>query len=271
VPPTPAPPPSHPQPAPSWGPVDAVLFDMGNTLLEFETIPFEELNRRGAAATFDLLEEGARRAGVLPPRAEFVRRFDEVFVRLENEAAPTHGGLHLFDVFAEILHGLGLPRDDRALLEAMTARHYDPIVSQVSLYPEVEETLVALARAGRKLGIVSNTIWPSAYHVADLERFGIHAHFDAVVFSTDVGVSKPHPRIFEACLERLGVPAARAVFVGDRAYEDVSGAQRVGMRGVLKSHPQRTPLPHVRPDAHIDSLAEILPLVAVAGGRRSAG
>lgn len=246
--------------APPFRPVDAVLFDMGNTLLEFETVPWEELNRRGASATYDLLAEGARLAGV--GREEFVRRFDAVFARYENAAAPAHGGLHLFDVFADILQELSLPRDDRALVEALTARHYDPIVDQVSLYPEVESTLDALKCAGLKLGIVSNTIWPSAYHVADLERFGILRHFDAVVFSTDLGVSKPHPRIFEACLERLSVRASNAVFVGDRPYEDVSGAQRVGMRGVLKSHPQRTPLPHVRPDAHIDSLAEILPLVA---------
>lgn len=251
-----------------WSPVDAVLFDMGNTLLEFETVPWEELNRRGAAATYDLLAEGALRAGV--GREDFVRRFDAVFARYETAAAPEHGGLHLFDVFADVLHDLSLPRDDRALVEALTARHYDPIVDQVSLYAEVPATLDALKSAGLKLGIVSNTIWPAAYHLADLDRFGILSRFDAVVFSTDLGVSKPHPRIFEACLEKLSVRAPRAVFVGDRPFEDVSGAQRVGMRGVLKSHPQRTPLPHVRPDALIDSLAEILPLVTRAAAGRTA-
>jgi putative hydrolase of the HAD superfamily len=248
-----------------------VLFDMGNTLLEFETVPWEELNRRGAAAVFDVLGAAAAKAGI--ERAAFVRRFDAAFARWESAAAETHDGLHLFDVFADILHELGHPRDDRALVEAMTARHYHPIVDQVSLYPEVASTLAELRRAGKKLGIVSNTIWPSAYPVADLERFGILPHFDAVVFSTDVGVSKPHPRIFESCLVALRVPAARAVFVGDRPFEDVSGAQRVGMRGVLKSHPQRTPLPTVRPDALIDSLAELLPLVLGAapdGGENGA-
>ncbi len=246
--------------------VRAVLFDMGNTLLEFETVPWEELNRRGAEATFDMLADAAAAAGIA--RDEFLRLFDSTFARFESDAAPEARGLHLFDVFAELLETIGLPRDDRALVEAMTARHYDPIVAQVSLYPEVSATLDALRSAGVRLGIVSNTIWPAEYHLADLRRFGILDRFDAIVFSTDLGVSKPHPRIFEACLERIGVAAADALFVGDRLYEDVSGAQRVGMRGVLKRHPQRTPDPRFRPDARIDALSDLLPLVLPNGHAR---
>jgi putative hydrolase of the HAD superfamily len=49
-----------------------------------------------------------------------------------------------------------------------------------------------------------------------------------------VGVCKPHPRIFEEALRRVGVNACDAIFVGDIVRKDIVGAQRVGMRAVLR-------------------------------------
>ena len=52
------------------------------------------------------------------------------------------------------------------------------------------------------------------------------------VFSSEVGVRKPDPRIFRRALDALGVEPENALFVGDRLYEDVLGAARAGMRTV---------------------------------------
>jgi HAD superfamily hydrolase (TIGR01509 family) len=52
--------------------------------------------------------------------------------------------------------------------------------------------------------------------------------FDVVIVSCEVGVSKPDPAIFRICLERLGVPAAGALFVDDRV-ENLRGAESVGL------------------------------------------
>ena len=51
-------------------------------------------------------------------------------------------------------------------------------------------------------------------------------------FSSETGKRKPHPTIFEEALGRLEVDPARALFVGDRRYEDVRGAKEVGMATV---------------------------------------
>jgi putative hydrolase of the HAD superfamily len=53
------------------------------------------------------------------------------------------------------------------------------------------------------------------------------------VFSSEVGKRKPHPAIFETALERLGVEPERALFVGDRRFEDIRGAKEAGMTTVL--------------------------------------
>ena len=76
---------------------------------------------------------------------------------------------------------------------------------------------------------------------------------------------KPHPRIYQAALTRLGVPAAGAVFVGDRLKEDVRGPKEVGMRAVLtrqfrQEDPRDAAMP---PDAVIASLGELPAVLAL--------
>jgi putative hydrolase of the HAD superfamily len=61
---------------------------------------------------------------------------------------------------------------------------------------------------------------------------GLAQRLDFSVFSSEVGVRKPHPEIFERALEALEVEPERALFVGDRLYEDVRGAAEVGMTTV---------------------------------------
>jgi FMN phosphatase YigB (HAD superfamily) len=73
---------------------------------------------------------------------------------------------------------------------------------------------------------------------------------------------KPHASAFRTALDALDVDdPAQAVFVGDRPWDDMSGALAVGMRAVQRTNPliaDRTP---VEPDAVIDRLPELLPLV----------
>ncbi len=61
------------------------------------------------------------------------------------------------------------------------------------------------------------------------------AGFGAVtgVFSNELGVAKPHPRMFEAACGVLGIPAAEVLHVGDNPDADVAGAQAAGMTAAL--------------------------------------
>ena len=56
--------------------------------------------------------------------------------------------------------------------------------------------------------------------------------FDAVILSFEVGAVKPDRSIFQRALDALGVPAARALMVGDNAVDD-AGAARLGIRTLL--------------------------------------
>jgi putative hydrolase of the HAD superfamily len=97
-------------------------------------------------------------------------------------------------------------------------------------FPEVAGTLTAWRDAGLGLAIVSN--WDVSLHEV-LAGGSLAGLIDVVVTSAEAGAVKPDPRLFEVALERLGVPAALALHVGDSYDEDVLGARAAGVEGVL--------------------------------------
>ncbi len=93
------------------------------------------------------------------------------------------------------------------------------------LLPEAAAALDALQAAGLSLACVANWDISLADH---LEALGLMPRFDATVSSGEAGVQKPDPRPFELALERLGVPASRALHCGDSGV-DREGAQQAGL------------------------------------------
>jgi putative hydrolase of the HAD superfamily len=82
------------------------------------------------------------------------------------------------------------------------------------------------------------------------------------VYSSEIDWVKPHPGAFGAAMAAVGVTdPGRCVFVGDRPYDDVHGAQSVGMRTVLMPNSDVPPYAEAVPDAIIGSLAELRPLL----------
>ena len=85
---------------------------------------------------------------------------------------------------------------------------------------------------------------------------------DGSVYSSEIDWVKPHPEAFLAAMAAVGVTdPRRCVFVGDRPYDDVHGAQAVGMRAVLVPNSDVPPFGAAVPDAVIERLRELVPLV----------
>jgi epoxide hydrolase-like predicted phosphatase len=89
--------------------------------------------------------------------------------------------------------------------------------------------LVRRLRTRYKLSVLSNADMSLR---ARLERDGLHALFDDVVVSAEVGMAKPDPAIFRLAAERLGLAPDECVFVDDWDA-NVEAAREVGMRGVI--------------------------------------
>ncbi len=89
--------------------------------------------------------------------------------------------------------------------------------------------LESLRRRGLRTGMVSNfdhRLWPL------LESLGLAPLLDTVALPTDAGAAKPDARIFALALQRLGVDAGRALYVGDDADDDVAGARAAGLHAL---------------------------------------
>lgn len=101
------------------------------------------------------------------------------------------------------------------------------IASWSVYHDEVWALAATFRRTGGRTAFLSNSGPEVMARVR--ARWPLEAWFDAVVISCEVGLSKPDPRIYQLCLDRLGLPASATLFVDDRA-DNIEGAARVGLR-----------------------------------------
>ena len=201
----------------------AVLFDWGDTLFHFAYD--EALLEAGWEAGLDAL-----RRDELPGHDETASRFRERYMPL----LFVPGALEEVEypgMVRELLESFGVEVSNDELDRFLAAEHaaWEP-ARLVGAHTHA--LLDSLRERGLATGLVSNAFDPGWLRHEDLARMGLAERLDAAVFSSEVGKRKPHPAIFEAMLERLGVAPADALFVGDRRLEDVQGAKALGMTTV---------------------------------------
>jgi putative hydrolase of the HAD superfamily len=130
-------------------------------------------------------------------------------------------------VYELMLEALELPSDDGlrdALYEAFTDR------ANYTLFDDVRPVLERLASGGCQLGLISNF---EAWLDDLLVDLGVRETFAVRVISGIEGVEKPDPRIYRLALERAGVDAGQAAYVGDDPEFDVDPSAALGMFPVL--------------------------------------
>jgi putative hydrolase of the HAD superfamily len=131
--------------------------------------------------------------------------------------------------------------------------------------PEALELLERLRGHGLKTAVLSNTMWPRSHHEYVLARDGVLHLFDYLLFSSEHPTGKPHRSVFSDVLYNLDVAPHEAVFVGDRPFDDIQGAQTVGMKGILIPHTQLPPAHStdlgVVPDAIAQRLGDVWDIV----------
>jgi putative hydrolase of the HAD superfamily len=94
--------------------------------------------------------------------------------------------------------------------------------NRVEFFPDAMPALQRL-KSRFRLAVISNGF-------ADVKAIGIHDHFETVVSAHEVGVSKPDPKIYAACVERIGLHPREIIYVGDDPANDVIGPCTAGMQ-----------------------------------------
>ncbi len=103
-----------------------------------------------------------------------------------------------------------------------------------AMAPGAHEAVLALHSAGVRLGVISDTgltVGRVMRHI--LARDGVLHCFQGLAFSDELGTVKPARLPYETALAGMGVPATRAIHVGDLPFTDIRGAKVMGMRAVL--------------------------------------
>jgi putative hydrolase of the HAD superfamily len=246
-------------------PVRAILFDFGHTLVDFQRTQealhaaYQQIRARIEAVAY--ME--------VPELLDLVDRVAGGVDRLVAESYEQHRMEEVAqaELFRQALSGIGFDLPDD-LIEHIVALDHSAYSNSITVQPGVLATLEMLHRAGHPMGLVSNISLRPDLMRADLERMGLARYLDATVFSSEVGLRKPDLRVFQEALNRLGVEPARTTFVGDRLYDDVSGAQAAGMRAVLTRQFRQEDDPEYAPDAVISHLSELPEALETLAARR---
>ena len=209
---------------------DAALFDLDGTLVQ---------RTQDTAAVYDRAFE---RVGVEPFAAP-----EELWAALDGPPDPVDEVGYLGAGFARLAAQHGRRVDPIALAEAFVAGVDN---TQVTLREHATAALSA-ARAAGATAILTNG--PRSRQAEKIEAVGLDDRVDTVVYAGDMPRRKPHAAPFEATLDSLGVPAERALYVGDSLSYDVAGAHTAGLAAAYLGD---GPEPY-RPEYVLESLADL--------------
>jgi len=227
-----------------------VLFDLDHTIFDFDTS--EEFAFGEALAVVGVEDAPAHLA---------------TYRRLNNAlwAAAERGEIRSNQIrnvrFEQLARELGLDAD-AATVVAMADAFVNGLGLYGDLYPGALEVLDVLS-AGAMLAVISNGLGEVVY--ARLARLDLSDYFDAVVVSSEVGVAKPSPAIFEAAFERLGSPdKATTLMVGDSLSSDIAGGTAFGIDTCWYNPHHRPPAAADRFTYEVAALAELPAIVGVS-------
>jgi putative hydrolase of the HAD superfamily len=199
--------------------IRAIFFDAGNTLIRMDLAAVAAaLAHEGVTASADDVQRAEWRARV---------RLDASFRPGASTEHPSTGERYLVYVLDEL--GVRSP----ATVAALSAwrRHYNPPTGLwTAIEPQAEAALALARREGFVTAVISNSNGTVAETLAAL---GLGRHLDFVIDSSEVGVEKPHPRIFQIALDRAHLRPEQAAYVGDLYSIDVLGARAAGLHAIL--------------------------------------
>jgi putative hydrolase of the HAD superfamily len=180
----------------------AIIFDWGDVL-----------STRCARA---ILRETAQRFAI--PENDILQAYIDTVPPYEL------GRLSSSDFVRSFLHRLGseFRFDPASVLELPLRSWTEPDPEMIELAEKVHKRF--------KTALLSNNIREVVERIR--AKLDLSHLFDVVVFSNEVGLRKPDPRIYTLCLERLHVRARDAVFI-DNHENLCKGAEAVGIKSLL--------------------------------------
>lgn len=210
--------------------IKAVLFDLGDTLVDFGKVRTTQVFLEGARNTYAFLRESGQAVG------SFARYFLENLGHIRFRYLVSNLTGKDFDAL-NLLKSIGRRKGTQLSQEQwehLAWLWYEPLTRVGQIEPDLPETLTTLTRLGLKLGIVSNTFVNRSSLEKHLRALGILDFFTMRMFSYEFDCRKPDVEIFRIAAGKIGAAIENILFVGDRIDKDVRPALATGMEAALK-------------------------------------
>jgi putative hydrolase of the HAD superfamily len=174
----------------------------------------------------------------------------------------------VYEVFRHIVRGKNI--DEALLIRAADARLERIRGALCGVEEKKLAFLAKLREAGIKLCLVSNADEMDKLH---WQSSPLAACFDQAIFSCDVGILKPDPRIYRLALERLDLEppgagfSSRCFYAGDGGHDELRGARAAGLTTALTTEyitqvwPEKIPALRRDADYEVPRLEDILPII----------
>jgi putative hydrolase of the HAD superfamily len=225
--------------------IKGVVFDLDNTLLDF--MKMKEFAVKAAIkgmieAGLDVDEENSY--------GEIIAIYEEF--GWENQK--------VFDVFLEKSIG----RVDNKFLAAGIVAYRRAREANLMAYPNVNKTLMALAKSGIKMAVVSDA--PSREAWMRIYYLNLYHFFDVVITHDESGERKPSPKPFQLALDGLCLQPEETIMIGDWPERDVVGAQQIGMKTAFARYGDTFGTVHSGADWEINDIHELVNIISELNG-----
>lgn len=244
--------------------IKAVLFDLGETLLNFGKVKTGPVFAQSCRLTYDFLKGCGQ--PLVNYRLYCWRNLMAIRYRylMSNLTGRDFNSLALLRKIGE-KRGIKL---DHKQWRQLGWLWYEPLSKKAQIEPDLHQTLTVLKQMQLKLGILSNTFISASSLEKHLQQLGLLDFFSVKFYSYEFDFRKPDPRIFEAAAEKMGLPLANIMFVGDRIDNDIKPALKLGMHVAMKTAytntGKQTPAGAIKID-YLHQLPELIGKINTAG------
>lgn len=225
--------------------IKAVIFDLDNTLLDFQ-----EMKERGVRASIGAMIE----AGLDYNEDQ---AYSDIFEIYHEK------GWEYRLVFDDFLRNTIGKLDNKLLAAAIVAYRRAKEATLIA-YPNVRRTLIYLVKHGIKIAVVSDA--PSREAWMRIYYLNLHHVFDLVLTFDDTKVHKPSPIPFKMALEKLNVKPQQALMIGDWPERDVVGASQVGMKTIFARYGDKAEIKNSGADWEVDDIYDIINIINELNG-----
>jgi putative hydrolase of the HAD superfamily len=246
--------------------IKAVTFDLWHTLLTESSANYsEKLNEYRTTRTHSALKSCGHRISYEDVKMAYMESGKEL-----KELWKSEMDVSITDQLKILTSHLSRysKNIDEKFLKSLEKPYVEGVLRfEPSLIEGARETIESL-KTNCLIGLISNTgRTPGNILRIILKNNGLDEYFDVLTFSGEVGIRKPHRKIFEDTLAEIGIKPQEAVHVGDNFKADIIGAKKVGMKAILYNKYNDCDAlnsysdSQTKPDAVINELTDVIDLV----------